>query len=449
VKITFIYPAIGHQGRRKRKTVFEPLSIAALAGLTPDDVKLEFFDDRVEEIDYEGKTDLVAISVETHTARRAYQVASRYRHRGVPVVLGGFHPTLAPTEASCYADSVVTGPAETAWETVLQDAGQGKLKPFYRGNDIPPVLESRYRREIFRGKGYAPVVLMETGRGCVNRCDFCSVHRVFGGSYACRPLQAIVEELRNQEKRLVLFVDDNITASPDRAKALFEALIPLRIRWAGQAPVSAASDRELLRLMAASGCFSLLVGFETFSPGSLAQMQKPGAVPAEYGKALSAFREAGILVDGSFIFGYDGDTSEGISQTLVFAMKEKMPFAFFNHLRPYPGTAVYERLKSQGRLRNDGWWLSGDFGYAECAFAPAHMSAQELSSLCSSLRERFYSPMSILARSTGVAGGAKSLFNLFLYLYLNFYNGREVRQKKHLRFGSSNDDEPIPLPRCR
>ena len=114
MRITFIYPAIGHRPNEKyiKSWQMEPLPIATLAGLTPTDVDIQFYDDRMEYIPFDAPTDVVAITVETYTAKRAYQIASEYRKRGIPVIMGGFHVTLVPDEAKRFAECIVTGEAE-------------------------------------------------------------------------------------------------------------------------------------------------------------------------------------------------------------------------------------------------------------------------------------------------------------------------------------------------
>ncbi len=146
MKITIIHPCIGRRRGDKgyiRTWQMEPLPAATLAGLTPKDVEVRFYDDRMEEIPYDEKTDLVAMSVETYTAKRAYQIASEYRRRGVPVVMGGFHPSLCPDEVAKYADAVVTGEAEELWPRVLDDARHGTLEKFYRSTSRPPLVGLR------------------------------------------------------------------------------------------------------------------------------------------------------------------------------------------------------------------------------------------------------------------------------------------------------------------
>src|SRR6266487_728206 len=156
MRLTLIHPCIGRKpGERYiRSWQMEPLPPATIAGLTPPDVHVRFYDDRMELIPYDEPTDLVAISVETYTAKRAYQIASEYRRRGVPVVMGGFHATLCPEEVSQYADSVVVGEAEAVWNQVLQDAASHTLQPYYRSATRPSLSGLRPERSIYKGQNY-------------------------------------------------------------------------------------------------------------------------------------------------------------------------------------------------------------------------------------------------------------------------------------------------------
>src|SRR3978361_2298118 len=121
MRLTIIHPCIGRRPGQEyiRPWQMEPLPAATLAGLTPKDVTVRFYDDRMETIPFAEPTDLVALSVETYTAKRAYQIASEYRRRGVPVVMGGFHPSLCPEEVAQYAEAVVTGEAAHLWPGVM------------------------------------------------------------------------------------------------------------------------------------------------------------------------------------------------------------------------------------------------------------------------------------------------------------------------------------------
>ena len=148
MKVTLIYPAIGDY---EDEACMEPLSLGALAGLTPPDVAVIMYDDRLEEIPYDEPTDLVGISVQIYTARRAYEISAEYRRRGVPVILGGMHVTLLPEEAAQHADSILISDAEQLWHQVIEDARHGGLKPVYQGQPCIPQPDSFTRRELYRG----------------------------------------------------------------------------------------------------------------------------------------------------------------------------------------------------------------------------------------------------------------------------------------------------------
>src|SRR5207247_151650 len=259
LRLTIIHPCIGRRPGQTyiRTWQMEPLPAATLAGLTPDDVSINFYDDRMEVIPFDEPTDLVAISVETYTAKRAYQIASEFRRRAVPVVMGGFHATLCPNEVALYAESVVVGEAESLWPEVIDDYRHGTPQKFYRQSGGRPDLKgSKPDRRIFRGKRYLPIGLVEAGRGCHFRCEFCAVQTVFGATQTRRPMDEILDEVASIRKgrTLIFFVDDNITSNLAEAKAFFRALIPLRVRWVSQASITAAHDEEFLDLLARSGC---------------------------------------------------------------------------------------------------------------------------------------------------------------------------------------------------
>ena len=289
MNILLIKPNIG----RKEHALYvdegrmEPLQLGVLAGLTPDHHDVFIIDDRCETIDFDrGGVDLVAITVETFTARRAYEISDAFRQRGIRVVLGGFHPTLLPEEAMLHADCVVLGDAESIWEKMLTDAEQGTLQPSYTASSMKPQLDTLPRRDLFNGKGYLPLSLMQFGRGCCHACRFCAISSYFKRTHTCRPIGDLVREITTQNPRTIFFVDDNITVNPAAAKALFKALIPLRIQWVSQASIDIVHDRELMDLMVESGCLGNVVGFESLDPANLRQLHKGANLAREYLKEI-------------------------------------------------------------------------------------------------------------------------------------------------------------------
>ena len=403
MRLTVIHPAIGHkQGEKYIRTwQMEPLPAATLAGLTPADVDLRFYDDRMEKIPFDEPTDAVAISIETYTAKRAYQIASEYRQRGVPVVLGGFHATLVPDEVQRYAEAIVVGEAEGAWPAVVDDLRHGTLQPRYEQPANPELDGIRVDRSIFRSKRYLPISLIETGRGCKFPCEFCAIQAFFKRTHRARPIDQIVAEIRATKGRakLFFFVDDNFAGNIKRAKPLLAELARLKIRWVTQMSINAAHDEEFLQLLARSGCTGVLIGIESLNEQNLRAMGKRfNTMRGGYDVAFENLKRHQIRVYGTFVFGYEHDTKASFEDAVDFAIDKRMYIAAFNHLTPFPGTALYKRLLESGRLRFRNWWLDNDYRYNDLPFTPQNLTPREVTELCVAARRRFYSWRSILKR---------------------------------------------------
>ena len=403
MKLTIVHPCIGRKPGQKyiRTWQMESLPAATLAGLTPKDVEVRFYDDRMEVVPFDEPSDLVAISVETYTAKRAYQIASEYRKRRVPVVMGGFHATLCPDEVARYAEAVVCGEAEQLWPQVIDDARHGRLEKFYRQTGRPSLLGLKPDRSIFKGKRYLPIGLIEAGRGCHFKCDFCAVQTVFNSTQTRRPVDDIIAEIElvKLDRKLFFFVDDNITSNMEQAKEFFRALIPLKVRWVSQSSINAAHDEEFLELLKRSGCQGVLIGFESLNPANLKDMNKAfNTMRGGFEKALANLRRHHIRVYGTFIFGYDRDTPESFAETVDFARTHALYIAAFNHLTPFPGTPLYARLQREGRLLYDQWWLDERYSYNRIPFQPQGMTPEALQGNCLAARRKFYSWPSILQR---------------------------------------------------
>ncbi len=432
-RVTLLRPNMGDY---RSSDGLPPLAMGILAARTPKDIEVTFYDDKVEDVPADDQPDLVAITVETFTARRAYDLAAGYRAKGVPVVMGGYHPTFLPDEALQHADAVVVGDAEGSWEQLLADFRGGKLQRIYSGGSDRPLDDFRIDRSIFAGKNYVPVELVQYGRGCRFTCDFCSIRTFYKGNLRVRTAQSMAEELRQlSTRKLVFFVDDNLFNSRETLETLLSIIRPLRLRWSCQISIDVAKDERLMDKLAEAGCIFVLVGFESLSVANLKQMAKPwNHVAGDYLGVVKKFQQRGMAVYGTFVFGYDEDTAETIQESLNFALEAKLEIANFNPLTPTPGSPLYERLGQENRLLSANWWLDPCYRYGDPIFVPKSMSPNEFAEKCFMAKKAFYSWKSIAHRVLGSDAGF-DMFRTTMVGLANVISRREVMRKQYRTLG--------------
>jgi radical SAM superfamily enzyme YgiQ (UPF0313 family) len=415
----------------------EPLVFAILASITPKDIELEFFDERLGPIPIDHDTDLVAMSVGTFTARRAYQIAASFHQRRIKVVLGGYHPTFLPEEALVYADAIVIGDAEEVWEELIQDAQQGKLKQVYRQLKQPSLHRLKFDRSIFKGKRYKPIIPVQIGRGCRFACDFCSVHAFYGSHMRQRPVDEVIAEIESLDAKFIMFIDSNLFIDLSKTEELFQRLIPLNIHWGGQISLDLAKKPHLIDLMAKSGCFAVAIGFESLSLDNLRLMNKEWNLENDkYDTAIQQFHDRGIIIYASFIFGYDHDTIDTFDRTIDFAIQSGFALANLVPLTPTPHSRLYSRLQNENRLLFKRWWLDPAYRYGQATFHPHRMTADELTEGCMRARQEFYRYGAVLKRVTNTSANRHNLRNLGLFMAANLITRRELSYKLGHRLGA-------------
>lgn len=441
MKLLYILPAIGKKPGEKYIGTWKmaPLTLATLKALTPSEHTVELYDDRLELLPNDLSFDAAAIVVETYTAKRSYQLAKRLREHGIRVILGGYHVTLAADEAAEQADAIVVGNAEAVWHEVLNDLANNTLKPRYEGPmEFTSVLPNL---SIYTGKKYLPVGLVETGRGCIHRCEFCAITSAYGGCYHKRPIEDILRDVDQNKSNYYFLVDDNLVADRAHALDLFRRLAEKKIKWAGQGTLSLGRDPELLQAMKQSGCEIILIGFESLNEKNLIQMGKRHHLIKERDQLVEAIHKAGINIYATFVFGYDEDDETTVQEALVFSKKHRFYTAAFNHLLPFPGTPLYDRLKNDNRLIYPKWWLAEGYNYGELAFHPKKISASELAAACFEARKAFNSFGQLWRRFWQVAPRSSPML-WFLFWVMNASIGSEVSQKMNVPIGEHLDELP-------
>lgn len=380
-----------------RSSRFPPIGLGALAAVTPGHWDVALADENWERFSYR-EADLVGITAFTATANRAYEIASAYRARRVPVVMGGIHASMCPDEALRFVDSVVVGEADAVWPGVVADAEAGRLKSIYQGTSADLAGMGHPRRDLFHpGYMFASV---QTSRGCPMDCDFCSVTPFNGYRYRRRPPEDVLDELESIPQRMFFFVDDNIIGydreSRDQALAIFRGMVDRRLGkwWLCQASINFADDDEVLYWAAKSGCKLVFLGIEAEDADALGHVNKrlnAARGVDSYSGAFRRIHRAGISILGSFIFGVDGDTPDKIRRRANYMIRCGVDVMQGTFLTPLPGTRLFNRLEAEGRLLYTDFPRDWDrYDMSEVVFRPSDMQTSELSEVVRECTRQMY-----------------------------------------------------------
>ncbi len=383
---------------KRNKVPFPRLNLIFLASLAPKNVDVTTVDEIVEPLDIEADCDLVAITILTSQAVRAYDIADAFRKRGKKVVMGGIHVSALPEEAKQHADSIVIGEADYLWETIINDFKDNDLKPIYKCeklHDLKGLPIPRY--DLVKKGGYMTSTLpVWASRGCPHNCDFCTVTKFFGNTYRFRPVDDVVRDIKASGSKRFFFIDDNIIANRKYSEELFTKLIPLKIRWNGQSTINIGKFPELCSLASRSGCFFLCIGIESINQESLKTVSKGQNNVSDYYKYLKTIKDNGLSVQLSMIVGFDKDDETIFDNTLKFVSDIKPHLVSLNVPIPYPGTTFTKNLENAGRILHKDW---SQYRVGKVVFKPKLLSRDELETKAASTFKKLYSLNSIISRS--------------------------------------------------
>jgi len=395
---------------------FPILGLTLLASLFPKTYEVKIINEVIEEIDFNADVDLVGITALTCVIKRAYAIADRFRERGVKVILGGVHPSLLPDEAKEHADSVFIGEAEGMLDKVIADFESGKLQPFYKNREWSDLKGMPLPRRDLLNKRYRPFFkVIETTRGCPNRCEFCSVPIINGKRYRIRSLEEIDQELSTiiHKKGEYLFLsDDNVTAKEDYAFGLFEIFKRHKVKWMGFTTIKIALNEKLLKAARESGCISLFIGFESLLQENLDNVSKRFVNAKELSNLIKTIQNHQIGIQGAFIFGFDGDEPTIFKKTVEFVQENNIDLPTFSVLTPFPGTPLFSRLEKEERIFDRNW---SHYDMSHVVFKPKKMTVRELQEGYLWAQKYICAPRSILKR---LLWGPKHHF--FHFLMSNF-----------------------------
>ncbi len=382
-----------------RITTYAPLALATLAALVPKDLDytVEVCDEIAGEVCYDKKHyDLVGITVLTPFANRAYSMAEEFKKRGSYVVMGGYHPTYMPEEALQHADTVIMGAGELSWPKFLRDFAAGAPEKIYdmqrvRGEDM--VTPDRSVIPKHRYLKYPAII---ANRGCAHNCDFCVISDMWRGCTP-RPVEAVIEEIKSLNSKVIEFFDPNFFAARDYAVRLMTELKKLKIKWACAANIGVAYDTELMQLARQSGCSGFLVGLESLNPETLKNSNKGFNDPNKYKEAISIIQSYGMSVLGCFVLGMDGDTEELLLSIPEQAKYLNLNLVKFSILTPVPNSPLFNRLDSEGRILTRDW---DKYNQNEVVFKPLNMSPERLKEIYCRAWKETYSFKNMMYRFT-------------------------------------------------
>jgi len=399
------------------RALYSPLAgLLAVAGAIPRDrYEVVLTDENIESIDYDLETDLVGISAMTCYVNRGYEIADAFRARGVPVVMGGVHPSFMPQEALKHCDAVVIGEVELVLDKLLDDLERGEMRGTYKSDRLHPMKNLPMPRyDLIKKNRYVNRTFVQTSRGCHQGCTFCAEPLMNGLKFRYRPVEEVLREVESCGSRMISINDADFFGTAERPKEVMRALKGRGIHWQAGVTSKLAQDDRMLELAAESGCTLLSIGFESITRSTLTSVHKHVNRPETFVSLVEKVHSYGIMVFGLFMFGFDGDDGSVFEETARFNIGANYDACAYSVLTPYPGTLTWYEMKKADRIVSFDW---SKYDQANVVYRPAQMSGDELRLGQSFAYDTFYAPSSI-ARRFPLRGGRSrlqwSIYNLFM-----------------------------------
>lgn len=399
------------------RALYSPLAglLAVAAAIPRDRYEAVLTDENIEPIDFDLKADLVGISAMTCFVNHGYEIADAFRQRGVPVVMGGVHPSFMPQEALLHCDAVVIGEVELVIDKLLDDLEQGCMRGTYKSDKLHPMVGLPMPRyDLIKKHRYVNATFVQTSRGCHQGCTFCAEPLMNGLKFRYRPVDEVMAEIESCGARTISINDADFFGTPERPKEVMRALKGRGFRWQAGVTSKLAQDDRMLELAAASGCTLLSIGFESISRKTLRSVHKHVNQPETFAALVEKVHSYGIMVFGLFMFGFDGDDASVFEETARFNIEAGYDACAYSVLTPYPGTLTWYEMKKAGRIVSFDWER---YDQGSVVYRPAQMSGEQLASGQHAAYETFYALPSIAKRFPlrGARNRAQWLiYNLFM-----------------------------------
>jgi radical SAM superfamily enzyme YgiQ (UPF0313 family) len=399
------------------RALYSPLAglLAVAACIPRDQYEVVLTDENIEPIDFDSKADLVGISAMTSYVNRGYEIADQFRAKGVPVVMGGVHPSFMSQEALKHCDAVVIGEVELVIDKLLDDLRQGTMRGPYKSDRLHPMAGLPMPRyDLLKKNRYVNRTFVQTSRGCHQGCTFCAEPLMNGLRFRYRPVDEVIHEIDNCGARTISINDADFFGTPERPKEVMRALKGRGIKWQAGVTSKLAQDERMLELAAESGCTMLSIGFESISRETLKSVHKHVNRPESFAELVEKVHSYGIMVFGLFMFGFDGDDTSVFDTTVAFNIEARYDACAYSALTPYPGTLTWYEMKKANRIVSFDW---SKYDQGHVVYRPAQMSGDDLRIGLGGAYHRFYATPSIGSRFPlrGKRNRAQwTLYNLFM-----------------------------------
>jgi radical SAM superfamily enzyme YgiQ (UPF0313 family) len=380
------------------RALYSPLAglLAVAASIPRDRYEVVLTDENIETVDFDLQADLVGISAMTSYVNRGYEIADEFRAKGVPVVMGGVHPSFMPQEALAHCDAVVIGEVELVIDKLLNDLEQGLMRGTYKSDKLHPMVGMPMPRyDLLKKNRYVNRTFVQTSRGCHQGCTFCAEPLMNGLKFRYRPVDEVINEMEHCGSHFVSINDADFFGTPDRPKEVMRALKGRGFQWQAGVTSKLAQDDRMLELAAESGCTMLSIGFESISRSTLKSVHKHVNRPETFAALVEKIHSYGIIVFGLFMFGFDGDDPSVFDETTRFNRDSKYDACAYSVLTPYPGTLTWYELKKANRIVSFDW---EKYDQGHVVYRPAQMSGNDLRLGQSQAYDNFYSLSSIASR---------------------------------------------------
>jgi radical SAM superfamily enzyme YgiQ (UPF0313 family) len=396
------------------------LTLVVIASLTPKPHFVYIEDENISPLNYNDRPDVVGISVNVDTAYRAFEIAEKYRIKGTKVIFGGIHASANPDQMLKHCDAVCIGEAEEIWSVILEDVLHYQLQPKYYNTSVTDMKNYPIPEwDLISKKEYLYHNVVITSRGCPFKCAFCyNSCDYVKNAYRNRPVQNVLDEIKSLKNRQIMFIDDNFIGNVKWTDEFLDHITPLKLLWHSAVSTNLVKYPELINKMAAAGCKSLFIGFESINSASIDSVNKDQNKIKDYELLINQLHASGIMVNSSLVFGFDFDTNDTFGETLEWLIRNRVETMTSHILTPYPGTKLYKKLEEENRIID---FNLRNYNTSNVVFQPKNMTPEELRKGYLNMYKKFYSFKNIVRRQP-VNKGLLAPYYIFNLGYKKFGN---------------------------